>query len=280
MSDEQKSTLYAASDEIDLYYLYLIVKKRFILIAGIVLSAVLVTGVISVLMSPVYRSSFIIRVFSGSDTAMNPIISTGEMEKIISELDLLRKERQLNELSTRLTMNGEQIKNVVKFDAKTPRDTKDLVEITVDVYDRGLIPDLKNGIVQYLNQNPYVNERIAMWKENNLHQKAELQAKIQEIDDLKNFVIVQIKKDRAKYLGFNPLQLDGEVINLRQRLRDLENSIKLLRGFEVTVEPVIPNKPIKPNVTRIILATLVIALFIGVAITFFIERHEREKATK
>jgi capsular polysaccharide biosynthesis protein len=280
MNDKKNEVPYSRNDEIDLYDLYLVLKKRFKLIAGIVVSTTLIIGIISFFMPPVYRSSFIVRIFNTSATEKNPIISTGEVEKIISELDLLRKEKQWNELSKRLTIDSDKIKKVVKFDAKTPRDAKDLVEITVDVYDRGLIPDLKNGIVQYLNQNPYVNKRIAMWKDSNLYQKAEIQEKIQEIDEFKNFVIVQIKKDRAKYLGFNPLQLDEEVINFKQRVRDLENSIKLLRGFEVTVEPVIPNKPIKPNVMSIILATLVIALFIGVAITFLIERHEREKATK
>lgn len=272
--------------DIDLYDLYNIIKKRFILIAGTVLSVVLITVIINYLTPPVYRSSFIIRVFNTTTaernptiitTEKNPIISTGEVEKLISELDLLRKEKQLNELSKRLNLKDDQIKKVVKFDAKTTRDSKDVVEITLEIYDQGLIMDLKNGIVQYLNQNPYVNERISMWKESNLHLKTEIQAKIQEIDEFKNFVIVQIRKDRAKYLGFNPLQLDEEVINLKQRLMDLDNATKMIRGFVVTIEPEIPRTPLRPKKMQNIIIACTVSLLISILLSFIMEWFEKNK---
>jgi len=277
MDDKVKDVPDSGNDEIDLYELFLVLKKRFKLIAGIVISAVLITGVISFLSPPVYRSSFIIRMFSKNENRMNPIISTGEVEKLISELDLLRKEKQLNELSKRLNIKDEQIKKAVKFYAKTPSDDKDLVEITLDIYDRGLIPDLRNGIIQYLNQNPYVNERITTWKDNLLQQKAEIQKKIQEIDGFKNFLISQIKNDRAKYLGFNPLQLDEEVIKLKKELRDLEDTIKLLRGFEVTIEPEIPQMPIRPKKALNIAMAGLVSLFLGISLTFLIEWIDSKK---
>jgi uncharacterized protein involved in exopolysaccharide biosynthesis len=275
---------YHENDEIDLYRLYLIVKKRYKLILGMVLGAVLITGGINFLMRPVYKSSFIIKAFTfvneKNPLISNTIISTGEVEKLISEMDLLREEKQFNELSKRLNIRDEQIKQLVKLDARSLRDAKDLVEITVTVYDRSIIPDLRNVIVQYLNQIPYVNERIAMWKDDKLHLKAEIQAKIQEIDEFKNIVIVQIKKDKAKYIGFNPLQLDEEVINLRQRLRDLENSIKLLRGFEVTIEPEIPQDPVRPKKALNLIIAGMTSLFIGIFLSFFMEWAEKNKKTK
>ncbi len=264
-------------NDIDLYELYRIIKKRFKLIAGLVLSAVLITGVINLLVPPVYRSSFIIRVFNSSTVGKNPIMSTGEVEKLISELDILRREKQLNELSTKLNLKDEQIKKVVKIDAKIPRDAGDIVEITLDTYDQGLITDLKNGIVLYLNQNPYVNERISMWKERNLQIKAELQTKIQEMDEFKNYVIDQLRKDRVKYLGFNPLQLEEEVIELKERLMDLENAIKTIRGFDVTIEPEIPRTPIRPKKMHNVILAGIVSLLVGAFLSFIMEWLEKNK---
>jgi capsular polysaccharide biosynthesis protein len=275
MKEERKGTL-STSDDIDLYELYLVVKKRFILIAGIVISAILITGAISFLMPPVYRSSLIVKIFT-SETEKRPIISTGEVEEVISKLDRLVKEKQISELSNKLTIDGEQLKKVVKFDTKTTVEAKDIVEITVEVYDRELIPVLKNGIIHYLNQNPYVDERITMWKNNNLRQTAEIQEKIKEIDVLKSILISQIKKDGIKYLGFNPLQLDQEVLNLKKKIRDLQDSMMLLRGFEVTIEPEIPRKPARPKKIFNIAMAGIASLFLGISLAFFIEWVESNK---
>jgi hypothetical protein len=131
--------------------------------------------------------------------------------------------------------------------------------------------------VQYLNQNQYLNERITLLKENNIHLKEEIESKIQGMEAFKNVILTKVKDGRNIYLGFNPLQLDEEIINLKQKVIELENLIKLLKGVEVTVEPDVPFKPIKPQTLKNVAIAGLLSLLGGIFLALFIEWFEKQK---
>jgi hypothetical protein len=233
------------------------------------------TAVIGHLKKPVYRSSFIVKVYSTQGNV--PILSSSEMDKLLSELDNLRKENKFNELSRKLGAEFEALEKIDKLYTDIPHDSRDLVEIIIDSYDKNLVTNLKPVIVQYLNQNQYLNERITLLKENNIHLKEEIESKIQGMEAFKNVILTKVKDGRNIYLGFNPLQLDEEIINLKQKVIELENLIKLLKGVEVTVEPDVPFKPIKPQTLKNVAIAGLLSLLGGIFLALFIEWFEKQK---
>jgi capsular polysaccharide biosynthesis protein len=263
------------NDEINLYSFYLVIKKKFRLILTIFVLSVTGTAVTSLFLSPVYRSSFVVKVYSVQDKT--PILSSSEVDKLLSELDNLRKEKRYDELSKKLDIKVEIAQNIAKLSTATIRDSKDLTEIIVDAYNTELVNILRNALLRYLNQQQYVNDRITLWKESNLHLKGEIEARINEIEAFKNVIITQIKNERARYLGFNPLQLEEEIINIKQKAVELENTVKLLKGFEVTVEPNKPQIPVKPKLALNILISGIVSIFSSFFLALFIEWFEKHK---
>jgi len=169
----QKREKFYSEEEIDIYELCLILKKRFKLIAGVFISAILITALISFLLPPVYRSSFIIRVPMIPETQMKsifneglsvrvPLINPKEAVTLIENLDRLRKEAQIRKLSGALGISDEKIGALVKLTANVPSDVKDSIEVVIDVGSPVLINDFKDAILGYLNKNQYAKKRISL----------------------------------------------------------------------------------------------------------------------
>jgi len=263
------------NDEINLYDFYLILKKRFRFILIIFLVSITATAVVDYFKKPVYRSSFIVRAYSVRDNT--PILTFAEVDKLISELDDLRKEKKFVQLSGKLGANLETVKNIDKLSVETVRDSKDLIEVIIDSSDRELATNLKSVLLQYLNQNQFVAERVTILKKNNLYLKEEIEKKMREMESFRNIIFTKIKNERINYLGFNPLQIDEQIINLKQKVVELENVINLLRGFEITTEPNIPVKPVKPKIMLNIVIAGIISFFGGIFLALFIEWFEKQK---
>ncbi len=275
-------------DEIDLYELCLVFKRRAKLIVGVFALAVLATVVVSFLLPPVYRGSFVIRVptiaegrsaemFNKELNALEPLVSPDETEKLIKNLDRLREEEQGHELSEALGLDEKRIEGIVEIKADAPRNVKNFVEVTVDVRSPALIKDLKTGIVRFLNENRYVRERISLKRESLLSLKEEIGNNISRVEAVRRLVTSRIRESERGELGFNPIEMDRDVLILKQALRDVDNEIKLLKGFEVVVEPVVPEKPVRPKKVLNVAIAGVLSLFIGFSAAFLADRLDRNR---
>jgi len=280
MVDEHTDTALIEEDEIDLYDIFLILKRRSRLILSIFLIAVLATGIISFIMTPVYRSSFLIKgpvIFYGNNRPA-PVISPEESEKLIEKLNKAVEEKTIAHLSDLLKISANNAMKLISLDTNTPADRwKNFIEIVIEIKDPTLIVSIKDGIVGYLNRNEYYKERITLTRTNMIRRKQGMQAKITEIDEFKNILTEQIKSGEMNNLGFNPMVMERDVINLRQELNDIEDRIQLLRGFEVVVEPFISAKPVKPKKILNMAVAGIISLFIGILLAFFMERLEKSR---
>jgi capsular polysaccharide biosynthesis protein len=278
--------------EISVREFSMMLKKRRRLIVFFFFFAVTFTAVVSYIMPPVYRSSFIVRgstppvylssfmVRGSSVSPKEPAIFNYEVIKTIDELDDLRKEKRTTDLAEALDLDEKSTIGIAKLKATSPsreQSIENVIEITIDMYSPTLTHKLAEGIVKCINQNPYINQRVLIRKQSLTHLKDEIQAKIADIEMLRNTVIRQIREDRHKQVGFNPIGLDTEVITLRQRLVDIDNELKLLKGFEISMEPVVPKKPVKPRKVFNIAFAGITALFMGVLISLILEWIGMEK---
>ncbi len=284
----QKREKFYAEEEVDLYELCLILKKRFKLIAGVFITAVFVTVVISFLLPPVYRGSFIIRVpmipetqtrniFNEELNARVPLIKPKEAVSMIENLDKLRKEEQTRKLSDTLGLSDEKVGALVELTANAPRDVKDYIEVVIDVGSPVLINDFKDAILGFLNENQYANKRISLRRASLLSLREELENNISEVEAVKNLVNNQIKRNQTKELGFNPIDMDKDVMIFKQMLMDVENEIKLLKGFEIVVEPVVTDKPVRPKKVLNVAIAGIVSLFLGVFLAFLLEWLHRNR---
>lgn len=269
MEEEKREALYAREDEIDLYELFLVLRKRYKLIAAVSIISVAAAAVLSFLLPPVYESSFIVR---------TSVISPAETEKLIAGLNGLVEEERFQELSERLGIEEAAAENIVSIEAEAPREKEEHhVEVVIEVLDPLLIHGLKEGLLKHLNNNKFVRERIALRRESIEHLKEEILAKINKIEKLSEDIIGHIEQGRIKDIGFNPIGLDKGVIDLRQKLKDLDNKLELLRGFEVAVEPVVPREPVRPRKMLNVAVAGVGSLFLGVFLAFFMEWAGRNR---
>jgi len=282
----QKREKFDSEEEIDLYELCLILKKRVKLIAGVFISAIFITAIISFLLPPVYRGSFIIRVPMISETQTKsifneglnvpvPLINPEEAVNLIENLDRLRKDGQIRKLSDALGISDEKIGALVKLTANVPRDVKNSIEVVIDVGSPVFINDFKDAILEFLNENQYAKKRISLRKASLLSLREELENNISEVEAVKKLVGNQIRENQTKELGFNPIDMDKEVIIFKQMLRDVENEIKLLKGFEVVVEPVISDKPVRPKKMLNVAIAGISFLFVGILLAFLKEWAEK-----
>jgi capsular polysaccharide biosynthesis protein len=279
----QKRENFYLEEEVDFYELCLILKKRFKLIAGGVISAVLITVVISFLLPPVYRGSFIIRVpiisenqaFNEGLNTQVPLIKPKEAVNLIENLDRLRKDGQIKKLSDALGISDEKIGALVELTANAPRDVKDSIKVVIDSTSPVLINDFKDGVLRFLNENQYAKKRISLRRASLLSLREEIKNNISEVEAVRKLVRNQIREDKTKELGFNPIEMDKDVIIFKQTLRNVENEIELQKGFEIVVEPVISDKPVKPKKALNVAIAGTSFLFLGILLAFLKEWAEK-----
>lgn len=80
-----------------------------------------------------------------------------------------------------------------------------------------------------------------------------------------------------RLLGFNPLDLEGYILNLKQQLEVIKAQRKLISGAELVVSGALPRKPVKPKRALILAVAGVSGLFLGVFLAFFVEWWEKAR---
>jgi LPS O-antigen subunit length determinant protein (WzzB/FepE family) len=97
----------------------------------------------------------------------------------------------------------------------------------------------------------------------------ETEERIKALEGMRDIVSKLIKKGKDIY--FDPSQIDQTISSFHNRLVDLRYRLDILRGFEISVEPKIPEKPSKPKPALIVAVSLISGLFLGIFIALFTE---------
>ena len=275
-------------DEIGLYTLYRVFAKRVKLIGGIFVFAVFSAGIASFLMKPVYRSSFTVTIpiithYNAVDSdsgEMKVLIAPAEIEQLIRQLNNMAAEHQYAELSHDLGMREEKTVDIVSLQAKSISIPQGFVEIIADIHDPSLTVELKNSILQFLNQSSTigVNEKISHARGNLTFLRDEIQAAIKDVEKQKQMFDGQIRQNATGSIGFNPIEFRTGIIKLKQKLRMLNEDIKSpLRGINVLAEPVVSQRPIKPRIVLNIALAGIASLFLGMFLALFLEWIEKNR---
>ncbi len=281
MAPEKNNSVYKNynDDEIDLgdllFGILAVLRANFKLIIVFVFIGLLVSTFLYINADRTYKSGMIL------STGMLSVENGGSLIKTMDQLIQQGNDKQIARL---LELPHETIEKLISMTVATETQENvgelraNIFKIEVTVLDNDILPLLENGIINYLEKNPYVRKRIEIKKGNlealikHVHQER------LEIDSVRQNLTGSMV---AKGDGLNVIMIDpanmyaGSIamfekeLELRRELMLIDN-IQVIEGFTVFEKPVTP-------LFRLLLAGPVIGLLLAVLIIMIKEINKYMK---
>jgi len=247
-------------EEIDLYELWLRLKRRWRTIFATVTAGMILSVLYILASTPVYEGSCMIRTH---------VVTPKEAVRHLNALNDLVRRKKFEELTEKIGVDLSLSRKIVGISAREIRGAPDLIELNLKVTDPRVLTPAVRRIVDYLNTNPYVLERLSLTERELKFKKESLQKRIKALEETKRIVNSLLREGRSVY--FNPAEIDRMIEELRTELIELEMRTALLRGFELSVEPPEPLEPSSPKKTIVLVVSLTSSLLLGVFLALFQE---------
>jgi len=111
-----------------------------------------------------------------------------------------------------------------------------------------------------------------------LKQAEELSKVIESSKELVKAYDNLIKTGRLIPVGFNPIELNKRISDIKIEKLQVEQALKRLKGIEMVAQPNISSKPVKPKKRQNVMIAGVVGLLGSIMLAFFIEFLEKNKA--
>lgn len=248
-------------DEINLYDIWKVIVKRKGLIIGLFLVSVLSASVITFNMSKVYRGDVTLRVTTKDS------VTAKEIGSIIGKID---KEK-------RALIFPKTSQSITDVKMNPLKDSSDKMQVTIDSKKGEEIPDALSELVQYIKSNPLMKRALDQERERLLRQSEELSKTIDSSEELVKTYRRLLDAGRLNPIGFNPIELNKRVSDLKIEKLNLDQSLENLKGIETAGQLYVSKKPVKPKKALNITLAGVIGLFAGILIAFLMEGMEKQR---
>jgi len=151
--------------------------------------------------------------------------------------------------------------------------------LKVEGYKPQDLPLVANATVSYLRSNPFVRKKILERKQIILTKIQNLKKQLpnlqKEAKELKRKIFNS--SSSLEVLGINPLSIELSVIDLKNRIAELNYVLNFgVKNYEIFYSKV-SDKPVKPKKGLIIAVSLVSGLFLGIFLAFFVEWLENAR---
>ena len=279
---ENQNIVYYQEDEIDLYELYLILKKRWKSVFLTFLLFLLVAIGYVLIAKPVYSTEFYIKIPSvyvkeGNSLKKENILTVEETSSLIKKLQDKLKEENYTELSKTLDLPESNIRKIKDIKPEKLRNNKEIIKVHIETNQSNLIPVISSKILDYLNNYPYIKEKLRIEKEKLAQLINISQSELENMKKTKDLILKNIQEGKIQNFSFNPADIDAKILEISQRITQLQLKLQELKGFELSVSPTIPKKPSKPKKALIIAVASVSGLFLGIFFAFFKEWIENAR---
>ncbi|MDQ7031110.1 MAG: Wzz/FepE/Etk N-terminal domain-containing protein [Desulfonauticus sp.] len=266
---------YYEEDEIDLYELWLTLKKRKWVISITTIIFLLIAFSYLLLAKDIYKIKFAFEIpkIEKDGTVICLGASTYEIKQGIETISSLLKEGRYDELKKILSI--EDPKNIVSISSDIPRGNKDIIEITVEsINNQDLLP-LQRKIANYLKGIPNIKKKVELKKEILTKEIESIKKQVNDIENLKKKLLAKKTLDKNEIEGITTLEL--LIKDLKTAYFTKYNELKNLKPFILIETNVTPKKPYKPKKKLILAVALVTGLFLGIFLAFFLEWLENAK---
>lgn len=263
------------NDEIDLKDL---LKK----IIG-VLSRGTKTIILSILLGAILGLAYF---FNSSITYKSNMILSSEVlvlanvQGLLDPFNSLLEEGNFSLLSERLGIDEEMVAKIKEIEIKSvfekETDNKEPVnyfEVTVTVTDNNILPQLQESIVRFLQNNEFVQKRVAL-KEDGLKTLIDrIDKEIAQIDSVKEKIgqSVPLSATSPNVVLMEPSNLYEQALKMVEKQQQYKMQLALVESFQIVQGFTPYEKPSSPSWIICLVTGLGGGLIIGFAILFFRE---------
>ena len=227
------------------------------------------------------------RVYSSRFTGECMLLPDGRTIELIKDLDGLRKNEDWQLLGKKLGMQPEKVKLIkeilplpnatIEKESRGTEDYASLVNpmpfsfsVMVKVADNAILPELQNGMLMYLSNNPYNKIRVARFVENRQNLLSSINAEITRLDSL--FLIDKVirYKSVSRPEEKNEVTYKDLLFELHEKKELIEDELRFASPVRVIQEFTSFRKPVFPILWQVLLAALVISnilalIFVGIS---------------
>lgn len=222
-------------DEIGLYDFWKNILKKKRLLLGMFIVSIIIAAVISLTMPKIYRGEVTMRIVIKENE--KETITANDLVDIIGKVDrekIMIIFPEKSDMIDSLKIN------------QLPGST-DKFKVSVELKDAIYFQDLIKDFVEYMNGIPIIKKLVEQ-------QSEMLSKRLQEMDniigksqrDAESFQKM-IVREKLNPIGFNPVDFNQAVSELKIKKIALQQSIKNLSGVEIMAKPIVFKKPVKPR---------------------------------
>ncbi len=233
------------NDEIDLIELflniYIFFKKNFWLF----FIAVIIGGGLG------YSTKFFAKKHYESAMLINSYtVSENLLIKYFNIIQSLIEDNNLSYLSERMgidTLNLESLKEIkaeMAYDEKDERKSLGYLTVSVNVLDNEILLLLNNGLLKYLEKEPYIQNEIETYKENNLQLIEKINEEIKKIEILQETNLKQSEKKGDVNIYNSQKSFQNELLDLLKEKQNREKALKFATPYRVIQDFTVYNKPV------------------------------------
>ena len=262
------SEMNVREDEINLYDYWKVIVKRKSLIIGLFLVAVLASAIISFLTSKIYRGEVILKLPAKELTSKeltSKELTSKELFSVIGKIDAEKILPTTHHLVSDVKLN------VLK-------DSTDKLRLVIEAKNTDALSQAAAEFVAYLNGIPLIKRFVEEERKRLLMQSEEIDKVIKGSDGLTRTYKKLLESGRLIPVGFNPIELEKRVSDLKIERLVIEQGIKRLKGVEMISSLNIPKNPVKPRIKKNIALASITSLFAGIFLAFFMEYIEKVRS--
>jgi len=256
---EQQNREY--DDEINLYDFWKVIVKRKMLIIGLFIVIVGLTAIGSFLMPDIYRGEAGLSIIYSD--VYSDVIKAKELTDLIGRVD---SEKQLR-------MVPKSYPNVTNIKFNAIKDSKNIIEVSIDAKKIDDIPRALSEVLVYLNNMDIIKSTVSREKGILIKQSAELSDLIKSSPDLLATYNKLFSAGKLATMGFNPVEVSKRVSDIKVELLRVEQLLSRLNngGIEIAAQPYVSNRPVSPKILLNVVAAGISSLLLGIFLAFFIE---------
>lgn len=245
-----------------------------------------ITIILSVLLGAILGLAYFFyssTTYSSSMVISSDILVLSNIQALFDPFEDLIGDKDSTTIADRLNINKEDAAKIKKFEVEAIFGSENTgnCEIIVTVTDISVLPQLEEGILNFLENNKFVKRRVALREEKYNALLEKIDNDIKGIDSLKTKVqgsnLFGASTMGSNVLMMEPANLFRVSLEMAERRQDLlgqlalNDSIELFRGFTPS------SKPSSPSWILCLVGGLVGGLIIGFTILFFkeIDRYVR-----
>lgn len=235
------------------------------------------------------------KVYESNMILSSGILTESYSKRLIENLNALIQEKNIIELSARLSLTQDETEVLNKFKIESVKEKSTSAQdsdnasflVTVELKDESLLPKLEEGLVNYLQDNDFVKIRVEQNKNYLKQMIQKVQAEIESLESFKASIYEgKFFQSTSGNIMFDPTTVNSKIIDLSKEKINLENSLQLVNSVQVINSFTKFDKPVWPKKSVSMAAGATFGLFlVGLMIAFksirklvrFAEAHPSSK---